>query len=195
MYNVYIYGKIIKYSTQLMDFLILYKLICQNQFGFQKGKSTIDAIHAFIQGIYDALDNGKLAIGLFYDMSKAFDCVDHNILTNTLEELGIRGLPLNWLRSFFMDRKQYVELYDSISGKGISSEMRENNIGIPQGTVLGPILYIIYVNFISDNLGPGIKALFADDTSHLITNSSLNSIVQSANSAVSNMALCCNEAK
>lgn len=178
-------------SRRLIKFLNDNQLLSLNQYGFQSGKSTIQAIDHFLNALYEALDSKRPVLGLFYDMSKAFDCMNHRVLANTLRKMGINGVVLDWILSFLSDRTQCVELTNANNYK-IKSEERTTNIGVPQGTVLGPLLYIVYVNNLSKALGPGTIAIYADDTSHLITANSLDSLSTVANIAVNNMQQFCN---
>jgi hypothetical protein len=184
----------VAYIIRLIGFLQHHKLLSEDQFGFQRGKSTTQAIYTFLTSIYEALDNKDFAIGLFYDMSKAFDSMDHILLANTLKELGIRGVALDWISTFLADRQQYVEMIDRDGYSKVRSETRTTNIGVPQGSVLGPILYIIHVNFMSANLGTGTKAFYADDSSPLVTANTMQSLSVIANDAARNMTNCCNHA-
>ena len=88
--------------------------------------------------ISSALDNGKLAVGVFLDLSKAFDTVDHSILFDKLEHSGIRGLALKWIKSYFLNRLQFVEYNGHVSSRTNTS------CGIPQGSILGPLLLFIF---------------------------------------------------
>jgi hypothetical protein len=177
-----------------MKFLDTQKLISPNQHGFQKGKSTATAIYTFLQATYEALDCRQPTIGLFYDMSKAFDLMDHKILEATLSEMGIRGVTLSWISSFLSNRKHCVEI-QSQQGNRITSEFRTTSTGVPQGTVLGPLLYILYVNALPAHLGDGTITTYADDTSHLITAPDITALHHRANEAASHMTSWCDNAK
>ena len=108
--------------------------------------------------IKESIDCGKFGCGIFIDLRKAFDTVNHTILSNKLEHYGIRGIPLEWFRSYLTDRKQYV-FYN-----GESSELKPISCGVPQGSVLGPLLFLIYINDLP-NIPKDLKFfLFADDT-------------------------------
>ena len=96
------------------------------------------------------------------DLSKAFDCVDHDLLLKKLEKLGIRGLVLKWFRSYLNNRQQYVEVH------GTKSPLLDIKFGVPQGSVLGPLLFLIYINDLASHVELGEMVLFADD-SNLIT--------------------------
>ena len=97
--------------SRLLDYLTNLHILCDDQFGFRKNHSTTLALIDLHDKIPSALDNGELAVGIFLDLSKAFDTVNHSILFDKLEHYGIRGLVLKWIKSYFSNRLQFVE-YD-----------------------------------------------------------------------------------
>ena len=111
-----------------------------------------------IEEITNATDNKKHAIGVFIDLKKAFDTVDHGILIKKMEHYGVRGAASDWLKSYLSNRKQFVNI------DGCSSELLDVICGVPQGSILGPTLFILYINDIC-NVSNLVKfILFADDT-------------------------------
>ncbi|KAG6453216.1 hypothetical protein O3G_MSEX008022 [Manduca sexta] len=130
------------------------------QFGFTKGRSTQDAGRALVKAVLDAWEGSQDALGVFCDLSKAFDCVDHKTLILKLHYYGIRGIGLKLISSYLSGRNQKVFI-DNVSSAG--SAVR---IGVPQGSILGPFLFLVYINdlpYMVDNMADVV--LFADDTS------------------------------
>lgn len=130
----------------------------KNQFGFRPKCSTKVAIAETIDDIQRQLNRGKPAKGLFMDLSKAFDCVNHEILLSKLEAAGIRGIALNLFKSYLSDRTI------SVKANGNIGKTYTMNISVPQGSRLGPVLYLIYVNDFGNLPLKGRANLFADDT-------------------------------
>ena len=108
--------------------------------------------------IKESIDKGKYGCGIFIDLKKAFDTVNHKILLKKLEHYGIRGNILYWFHSYLSDRKQYV------SYNGVSSDIRDITCGVPQGSVLGPLLFILYINDLPNISEKLWFFLFADGT-------------------------------
>ena len=120
--------------------------------------STVHAAAELVEQIASAIDGQRCCAGVFIDLKKAFDTVDHELLVEKLKVYGIRGVANKWLQNYLTNRKQYVVIDDH------SSDMLDMTCGVPQGSVLGPILFIIYINDIC-NVSDVVKCvLFADDT-------------------------------
>ena len=150
-----IYNRIINY---LNDFNVL----CDNQYGFRKNRSPSLALIDLCDRISSAFDRREYAIGVFLDLSKAFDTVNHAILIDKLEHYGIRGLALEWVKSYFSERAQFVEF------NNVRSSPQEISCGVPQGSILGPLFFILYVNDLN-NASLLDVILFADDTNLFIS--------------------------
>ena len=145
--------------NQLYNYFVLNKLLYYSQHGFRKLHSTETATLEFTDKIIQHLDSGNLPVAIFIDLSKAFDTIDHQILLNKLHYYGIRGTALHWFKSYLSNRTQYVQFEDVSSSKMFLST------GVPQGSILGPLLFIIYVNDICFASNKFKYILYADDTS------------------------------
>ncbi len=155
-----IFDKIIEklMHKRLYEFLDEHDILFINQFGFRKKSSTIHALLDITERIRQSMDNGKYGCGVFIDLKKAFDTVNHDILLTKLEHYGIRNNILNWFKSYLSDRKQYVFF------NGVSSEVLNISCGVPQGSVLGPLLFLLYINDLPNISSKLQFFLFADDT-------------------------------
>ena len=129
--------------NRLIAFINKHDLSCKFQFGFREDHSTNLALIYLVDKISNSLDTGEYVLELFLDFTKAFDTVSHAILLQKLEHLGVRGISLNWFESYLSNRSQYVD------HSGISSEPQYIHCGVPQGSILGPLLFLLYINDLS----------------------------------------------
>ena len=155
---------------RLYTFLENHKIIFENQFGFRKHHNTTHACMALTESIRKALDKGEFAAGIFVDLQKAFDTVEHKILIHKLNHYGIRGTANKLFESYLSNRTQFVQIRDS------ASEVAEIKHGVPQGSVLGPLLFLIYINDLNFAIKHSKTFHFADDTCLLYSHTSLKKL-------------------
>lgn len=173
------------YKNRLTSYLNKFKIISNRQFGFVEGRSTQDAILSLYQHILQIFEQKKKALGIFFDMSKAFDTINHVALINKLYKIGVRGNALRWVETYLSNRTQRVRLLEN--GKRIYSSKVNIKTGVPQGSVLGPLLFILYINDVPDVLGSAFVSLFADDASAIMAAEDISGISRDANRCVSRM--------
>ena len=161
--------------TRLLSFINKHNLLYKFQFGFRKGHSPNLALICLVDRITAALENGDFVLGVFLDFSKAFDTVDHKILLKKLEYYGIRGCALNWFKSYLENREQFV-MYN-----GVASDYGKISCGVPQGSILGPLLFLIYINDLANVSDKLFSLLFADDSNMFLTGKDVDSLIESMN--------------
>jgi hypothetical protein len=155
--------------NRCITYIDRHRILNDKQFGFRSNHSTSMAIIQLVDTIYNAVEKNETTIGIFLDLSKAFDTIDHKILIHKLELYGFRGIVLDWFKDYLYNRKQYV-YYNSCD-----SELKDIICGVPQGSILGPLLFILYVNDIINTSNVLDVILFADDTTILYSNKDIRS--------------------
>lgn len=164
--------------TQIYNFFTANKLFFQSQYGFRKNHSTDYAAIELIDKVIHDLDNGDNPLSVFIDLSKAFDTIDHSILIAKLEYYGFNSKSLQLMISYLSNRYQYVDYNET------QSSVLKITTGVPQGSILGPLLFIIYMNDIISTCNIFYPILYADDTTLTTTLKTLSSPDQSVSSNI-----------
>lgn len=171
------------FLVRLLNFIKANGILCKNQHGFRKGFSTTTATTCLVETITECLENKKAVGVIFCDLSKAFDTINTRILIIKLNFYGIKGTALKWIKSYLSERKQKVKLNFNDDG----SEWIASKHGIPQGTLLAPILFSLYVNdlaYAAKNVNTDV-ILYADDTSLIVESKNRNDLLANLKSSIS----------
>lgn len=169
-----VFEKII--NVRLSKYLKKNGIISEAQYGFQKGKSTEMALIHIRDKMVQNFERNLYTVGIFLDLSKAFDSIHHEILLNKCFLYGIRGIAFNLIESYLSGRYQYVKMHGAESRKGLII------YGVPQGSILGPLLFLLYINDIVNIPNTPNIVLYADDTSIFFSNDNLPDLSRIANS-------------
>lgn len=154
-------------------------ILNSRHYGFRKNKGTIDAVSMVTQTIIESLDKSQKTLGLFCDLSKAFDCVDHNILLCKLKHYGLSDIALRLINSYISDR------YHTTLVNGVYSDKLRLKCGVPQGSILGPFLFNIYVNDMPSCLKEkGTVVMYADDTAVVFSQKNMDQLATLVNESV-----------
>ena len=168
-----IYEKII--YNHIINFLTINDILYDKQFGFRKGHATNHAIITLVDKVARALDTGKIVVGVYLDLRKAFDTVPHTILLDKLHRMGIRGNLLCLIKNYLEDRAQFVNFNDH------SSRTQPITIEVPQGSILGPLFFICFMNDFSKSSQLLFSILSADDATVLLEGKEYEGLIMALN--------------
>ena len=172
--------------SRVYNFLVETDQLYQSQYGFRSGHSCQNAISELIGTILKNQEENKLTIGVFIDLSKAFDTLSHDILLRKLYKYGIRGTTLNWFESYLSNRSMRVKIQNNI-GEMEYSTYYPLTYGTPQGSCLGPLLFLIFINDLHYSVTYGTSLLFADDTTILHSHKNLRYLKWTVETDLSNL--------
>jgi len=176
-FQFFLFSKIIEklMYNRLNMFLDKHGILYENQFGFRKNMSTSLALCSLVSEFQGAITRKEIMISIFIDLSRAFDTISHDILFAKLQHYGIRGNTLDWIKNYLTDRKQFV-MYN-----GEKSPLGSLNIGVPQGSILGPLLFLLYVNDLCNASKKCSLIQYADDTTLSVSGTSMPDIFSTIN--------------
>ena len=163
------------YHSRLNNYVNKHNILSSSQYGFRDKSSTQYALLDLVESLSTAIDDNKFTVGVFIDLRKAFDTIDHDILLRKLYFYGVRGLAYDWVKDYLSSRTQYVQYNNECSSR------RNINCGVPQGSILGPLCFILYINDIC-NVSDILKIiLFADDTNLFYSDTNLDRLYGTMN--------------
>ena len=157
--------------NRIMDFININNILYDLQFGFRRGHSTNLALIYLIDKITSELNDGNFVLGVFLDLRKAFDTVNHSILLRKLYLYGVRGIAYDWFENYLYERSQFVYFNEEKSDEGVIQ------CGVPQGSILGPLLFLLYVNDIANVSSIIFPLIFADDTNIFVSGKNVEELV------------------
>ena len=167
---------------RLYNYLEEFKILYPLQFGFREKCSTTHALISITESIRQSIDNNEFGCGIFIDLKKAFDTVNHTILLTKLNHYGIRGVVLDWFKSYLSQRAQFVNI------NGHNSLSLPVTCGVPQGSILGPLLFLLYVNDLPNTSSLLTFHLFADDTNIYFSSKNLSHLEATLNCELKSVA-------
>ena len=167
--------------NRVISFINKHSILTNSQYGFRTKHTTHMALIDLLTKINDALIKKHHTIGIFLDLSKAFDTINHNILISKLEHYGIRGNALQWFRHYLTDRQQFVYVHST------KSSLQQLTCGVPQGSILGPLLFLLYINDITHVSTILSYIIFADDTNLLLSHPDFHELQNTTNTELAKL--------
>ena len=161
----------------MIKYMNKFNLLYKHQYGFRKGHNTTHSVMHFLDKIYTSLNKPvpEYTLGIFIDLKKAFDTCDHIIILSKLSHFGFRGFANTWFKNYLQNRKQFTVI------NGVRSTLDDILTGVPQGSVLGPLLFLILINDLPNASSIILSILFADDTTLQLSSNSLEVLYSTAN--------------
>ena len=169
--------------NQLYSYLNSNGFLSTNQSGFRALHSTLTTLLKNTDDWYSGMDLGKYVGTVFVDLKKAFDTVDHNILLQKLNHYGVQELDLKWFESYLSNRKQFIRI------DGVDSSIQNINTGVPQGSCLGPLLFLVYINDLPYSVKNAKVSIYADDTSLALQSENISQLTAALNDDLRNLHL------
>lgn len=178
------------FHVRIVDFIEKNNILTPSQHGFRASKSIETASCHLLNYVYSCLDAGKYVVSMFFDLSKAFDTIDCEILLSKLYHLGIRNTALKWIKSYMEERSLMVNY------SHVNSRTHKVKLGVPQGSVLGPLLFMLFVNDLPEYIkNDGHVTMFADDTTISTTAISVEKVQLQADNIINILSAWCDSNK